>query len=82
MGKSLEMSQNALHVSTDYLIYGHDGNTADADYWKIYHWIKKNAYQLSLNKNESLYFCYLQKKMENKEKNYENQRIHNGIRWR
>ena len=45
-GKIIGNVANALHVSTDYLIYGHDGNTADADYWKIYHWIKKNAYQL------------------------------------
>lgn len=45
-GKIIGSIANTLHVSTDYLIYGHDDNTADTDYWKIYHWIKKNAYQL------------------------------------
>lgn len=81
-GKIIGSIANALHVSTDYLIYGHDDNTADTDYWKIYHWIKRMLISYHLNKNESLYFCYLQKKMENKEKSYENQRIHNGIRCR
>lgn len=43
---------------------------------------KRMLISYHLNKNESLYFCYLQKKMENKEKNYESKRIHNGIRCR
>lgn len=44
--------------------------------------VESKHFDYHLNKNESLYFCYLQKKMENKEKSYENQRIHNGIRCR
>lgn len=48
-----------MHVSTDYLIYGHDDNTANADYWKIYHWIKKNAYQLSFKQKRELILLLL-----------------------
>lgn len=58
-GKIIGNIANALHVSTDYLIYGHDCKTADADYWKIYHWIKKNAYQLSFEQKRELILLLL-----------------------
>ena len=58
-GKIIGSIANALHVSTDYLIYGHDDNTADTDYWKIYHWIKKNAYQLSFEQKRELILLLL-----------------------
>mgnify|MGYP000000638032 FL=1 len=58
-GKIIGSIAKAMHVSTDYLIYGHDGNTADADYWKIYHWIKKNAYQLSFEQKRELILLLL-----------------------
>ena len=32
---------------------------ADTDYWKIYHWIKKNAYQLSFEQKRELILLLL-----------------------
>ena len=58
-GKIIGSIANTLHVSTDYLIYGHDDNTADTDYWKIYYWIKKNAYQLSFEQKRELILLLL-----------------------
>ena len=57
-GKIIGSIANTLHVSTDYLIYGHD-DKADTDYWKIYHWIKKNAYQLSFEQKRELILLLL-----------------------
>ena len=52
-GKIIGSIAKAMHVSTDYLIYGHDDNTANAD------WIKKNAYQLPFEQKRELILLLL-----------------------
>lgn len=59
-GKIIGSIAKVLHVSTDYLIYENDDSTADADYWKIYHWIKKNASRLSFEQKRELILLLLE----------------------